>query len=197
MATDPNKSIEVLEKMNELSINPPKDVEEAKNKESPLEAVEEDLSKFTRDNFALLITQSNWVQEIQNELRSRFGLSEKDGGLSANQLIALLTNESVNLNDRIAKLLMPTFQLMTARQQAETAAKQAELKNPNITINNGAGGYSQSDMRNINENLPKEHAQEVLQGMTALGNLSKLLAKLDQPKKTEEPVEVKDTTPDD
>lgn len=196
MATDPNKSIEVLEKMNELSINPPKDVEEAKNKESPLEAVEDDLSKFTRDNFALLIKQSDWVQEIQNELRGRFGLSEKDGGLSANQLIALLTNESVNLNDRIAKLLMPTFQLMTARQQAETAAKQAELKNPNITINNGSA-YSQSDMRNINENLPKEHAQEVLQGMTALGNLSKLLSKLDQPKQTEEPVEVKDTTPKD
>ena len=179
MATDPNKSIEVLEKMNELAANPPADVEAAKNKDSPLEAVEQDLAKFTQDNFSLLMTQSNWVQEIQAELRSRFGLSEKDGGLSANQLIALLTNESVNLNDRIAKLLMPTFQLMTARQQAETAAKQAELKNPNITINNGGVGSS-SDMRVINESLSKDHAQEVLQGMTALGNLSNLLSKLDQ-----------------
>lgn len=181
MAIDPNKSIEVLEKMNELSINPPADVEAAKNKDSPLEAVEQDLAKFTQDNFSLLMTQSSWVQEIQAELRSRFGLSEKDGGLSANQLIALLTNESVNLNDRIAKLLMPTFQLMTARQQAETAAKQAEMKNPNITINNGGYG-SPSELKNATSNLDKDHAQQVLQGMTALSNLSTLLSKLDKPK---------------
>lgn len=185
MAENVNKDIQVLEKMNDLSVNPPEDVIEAKVSDSPLESVERDLAKFTQDNFSLLMSQSDWVKEIQNEIRGRFGLSEKDGGLSANQLIALLTNESVNLNDRVSKLLGPTFQLMTARQQAEYAAKSAEMKNPNITINNGSCG-DPATIRNATKDLDKDHAQQVLQGMTTLANLSNLLSGLDKKTKADD-----------
>lgn len=159
-----NNEMQVLENMNALAVNPPTDVELAKVKE-PLERVEDDLSKFTSDILDIVRTDVQTQRKIDKAIENRLDLDEKDGGFTNNQLIAVQLNYNTNLNDRISKVLGPTFQLMTAKQQAIYAAKAAESKNPNITINTANMGNDQ--MRQVNEAV----TPEVLQGLTAFNNL--------------------------
>lgn len=164
--------IQVLEDMDKRLTETSPEVLDITRQNHPIQEVENSLSKFTRDAFDYIREECNFQSEIENEIRRRLPLDEKEGGFTANQMIALLTNNTVNLNDRISKVLAPTFQLMTAKQQAEIA-KSAEMKSA-ITINNGVGS---EEMKKLNA----ASSQEVLQGLTNLNNLLNALSN----KKTE------------
>lgn len=168
-----DNEIQVLEKMEKNLTETSPEVLDITRQHHPIQEVENSLSKFTRDAFDYIREECNFQSEIENEIRRRLPLDEKEGGFTANQMIALLTNNTVNLNDRISKVLAPTFQLMTAKQQAEIA-KMNDMKASSITINNGVGS---EEMRKLNA----DSTQEVLQGLT---NLNHLLNALSQ-KKTE------------
>ena len=163
-----NTELEVLKKMDNYLQETSPEVVDITNHSQPIQEVENSLSKFTRDAFDYIREECKFQSEIEQEIRRRLSLEEKEGGFTANQMIALLTNNTVNLNDRISKVLAPTFQLMTAKQQAEIA-KSNELKNSNITINNGV---SNDEMRRLNQ----QSSQDILQGLTNLNNLLNALS---------------------
>lgn len=145
--------INALTTMNKNLTTVPKSVTDAEIK-SPISSVENSLSQFVQDSFDVTRKDFEFNQSIQDEILSR--LPEFKNA----ELIALLTNNKVNDNDRINKILAPTFQLMTAKQQAEIAALSAQ-KNDKID------DLKSANMREINEDTD----QKVLQGMTMLKNL--------------------------
>src|SRR5574344_110682 len=140
--------INALTTMNKNLTTVPKSVTDAEIK-SPISSVENSLSQFVQDSFDVTRKDFEFNQSIQDEILSR--LPEFKNA----ELIALLTNNKVNDNDRINKILAPTFQLMTAKQQAEIAALSAQ-KNDKID------DLKSANMREINEDTD----QKVLQGMT-------------------------------
>lgn len=159
------KDIQELEKMHTLSQNTSKEVIAAKLDDKPVKDVEESLSSFTKHTFDVIGEEYDFHKLLEAELANRLP------NMSDNQLITLHTNNAVNLNDRISKVLGPTFQLMTAKQQAEISARvQAEKNQVNIAIGQGA---TSSQMKSLNENIggKPEEAQAVLQGMTQLVSL--------------------------
>lgn len=162
------KEIVALETMNELVETPPAGVAESKLSDTPLDNVEKDLSRFTTDMFDVIRDKNNFNKAIENEIIRRLSLSLEDGGFDSREIIALQNNSAVNYNDVVSKVLGPTFQLMTAEQQAVYASKQAEAKQQgNITINTANMGNDQ--MRQLNES--KEVDQKTLQGLNQLNNL--------------------------
>lgn len=167
-----DKNIETLTKMNELATTPSKEVDAAKlDSERPIKDVEESLSAFTKHTFDIIKEEYNFQKEIETEISQRLQLDTNDGGFTSNQLIALHTNNSVNLNDRISKVLGPTFQLMTSKQQAEiqanaTAKAAAEKASVNINMGGSTPG-SNEYMKSVNEKA----SQQTLQGLTQLYNL--------------------------
>lgn len=166
-----DKNIETLTKMNELATTPSKEVDAAKlDNERPIKDVEESLSAFTKHTFDIIKEEYNFQKEIETEISQRLQLDANDGGFTSNQLIALHTNNSVNLNDRISKVLGPTFQLMTSKQQAEiqaNATAKAAADKASVNINMGGTPGSNEYMKSVNEKA----SQQTLQGLTQLYNL--------------------------
>jgi hypothetical protein len=163
------KELEVLNQMSQVTTQ---EVDNAKI-DSPVKFVEKSLSQFVADAFEVTRRDFELSDAIQQSLIQDLAT----GALTANQKIALLGTHSVNLNDRISKMVSPTLQLMTARQQAEIAAasqiatqKQAQNSITNIT--------------NLNQDAPKD----VIQGMTLLNNLLTTIMK----EKKEEEKETKE-----
>ena len=166
------KEIATLEKMNDLIEQPPAEVVEAKLSKTPLEDVERSLSDFTRDSFDLIRNDFQFREELKEEFRKRLQLDINQGGISSRDFLGFFNSESVNMNDRISKVLGPTFQLMTAEQQAIQMTKQAELKanSTNIQINNANQGQATQDkMKALNAS--EQVDQQTLQGMTQLANI--------------------------
>lgn len=158
------QQIAVLEKMNELAVNPPADSEVAKQLEaSPLEKVEGDIANFTSDILSIYKKDVETSNVINERIQQRLALEEKDGGFTNNQLIALQTNYNTVMNDKLSKTLGPIFTLMTEKQRNEYATKQAEAKQQAaVNINVGAG--ADANIRSLNEGVDSK----VLQGMTGL-----------------------------
>jgi hypothetical protein len=119
---------------------------------TPVESVENSLAVFARDSFEVIRSDYEFHQKIQNEVGRRL---EK---FTENQLIALLSNDSVNLNDRVSKVMAPTFGLITSKQQAEMAAKQKD------TVSLPNGKVSMDD-------LNRDKQADLLNGMKALNDL--------------------------
>jgi hypothetical protein len=156
-----DNEIKELETLNQIAQTPSENAEQAKIN-SPVKYVELTLSKFVSDAFELTRRDFELGDAIHQSLIQDLQM----GALTPNQKIALLGTHSVNLNDRISKLVSPTLQLMTARQQAEIAAasqiaqsKQAQNNVTNITA--------------LNQSAPKD----VIQGMTLLNNLLSTIVK--------------------
>lgn len=158
------QQIAVLEKMNELAVNPPADSEVAKQLEaSPLEKVEGDIANFTSDILAIYKKDVETSNAINDKIQQRLALEEKEGGFTNNQLIALQTNYNTVMNDKLSKTLGPIFTLMTEKQRNEYATKQSEAKQQAaVNINVGAG--ADANIRSLNEGVDSK----VLQGMTGL-----------------------------
>lgn len=166
-----NKDIEILEQMNELASQESPLVKEAKLSPAPVRDVESSLASFTKHTFNIISEEYEFQKEIEKEIMSRLNLPEKEGGFSSKELIALHTNNFVNLNDRVSKVLGPTFQLMTSEVNADIAARASlEKQQAQVNINLGT-----ENIKKINETCgdSKEESQAILQGIFQLQNLLK------------------------
>lgn len=103
--------------------------------EKPTELVEKRLSDFVADAFNATNKDFAFQEQLKDELRKRFS-SMTDG-----QIIALFSNNSVNLNDRVSKVIAPTFGMIQTKQQAEIAATK-QLAAQQIIVNPQGGGIN-------------------------------------------------------
>lgn len=166
-----DQSIAVLESMN--TIDTSKAVTNAKLHKTPLQDVEESLGSFTKHTFEIVKDEYDFQKAIELEIQARLPLDPKDGGFNSKELIALHTNNSVNLNDRISKILGPTFTLMTEEVRAEINARASVEKQQQAAVNINLGA-SPDNMRAANEtcgNGNKDNTQAILQGFTQLFNV--------------------------
>ena len=169
---DTDIDIAVLNAMNAVASAPTAPaVEKAKLNESPVRDVENSLGSFTQHTFEIIKDEYDFQKSIEAEIQARLQLEAKDGGFTAKELIALHTNNSVNLNDRISKVLGPTFTLMTEEVKAEIAARTAAEKQQQAQVNINLGNNASPDqMRGLNEtvgNGNRDEAQSILQGAFA------------------------------
>lgn len=167
-----DNSIAVLEEMN--NVDTTKAVAEAKLHKTPVQDVEESLGSFTKHTFEIIKDEYSFQKSIESEIQARLQLDPKDGGFTSKELIALHTNNSVNLNDRVAKVLGPTFQLMTEEVRAEINARTSLEKQQQAAVNINLGAATPDNMRLANEtcgNGNKDNTQAILQGFAQLFNI--------------------------
>ncbi len=159
--------IKTLQNLNQLAqAQPSQAVAQAKLNPSPVRDVEDSLGSFTKHTFEIIKDEYDFQKCIEAEIQARLQLEAKDGGFTAKELIALHTNNSVNLNDRISKVLGPTFSLMTEEVKAEIAARTAAEKQQQAVVNIGIGS-SPDQMKGLNETVGggnRDEAQAILQG---------------------------------
>ena len=126
-----NTEITTLENMNELLKS---DTENVKNAiiESPTEVVERRLSDFVADAFNATNKDFAFQERLKDELLKRVG------SLTDAQLINLFSNNFVNLNDRVSKVIAPTFGMMQTKQQAEIAAAK-QMASQQVIVNPQGG----------------------------------------------------------
>ena len=109
-----------------------------------------------------LIVAYEFNNKIQEEIAKR--LDE----FSNSELILLLTNNKVNDSDRLSKMLAPSFQMLTAKQQAEiTAASQEKQAAIQATGTVAASASQSSSVKDMSDNA----STELLKGMSQLSNL--------------------------
>lgn len=166
------QAIEMLEKMQSLANTPSVSVEKARLHEAPVKDVETSLAAFTKHTFNVISEEYDFQKKIEQEIAARLMLDEKQGGFSSKELIALHTNNFVNLNDRVSKVLGPTFQLMTSEINADIAARASLEKQQNAQVNIAIGADG-SRAKALNETCgsSKEESQAILQGIFQLQNL--------------------------
>jgi hypothetical protein len=141
------KALAILE--SKLAVADP--VVEAARIKTPVESVEDGLAKFARDSFEIVRDDYLFHRDLQDEVRKRLDR------FTESQLIALLSNDSVSLNDRVSKVMAPSMSLITTKQQAEIAAKAQIEKVTGDSAN-------PSTMRALNEQV----TADVLNGAKAL-----------------------------
>lgn len=155
------QSITTLESINTaLSMVPP-EVEDAKIIK-PVEAVEQKLSEFVADAFKATNKDLAFNESIKEELIKRLHT------LSDNQLIALFSNTAVNNNDRISKLIAPTFGLMTAEQQALLALLQ---KQQTAAAGNVPGAPAEDVTQSL-AGMEKDDVRDIMQGLQSVFSIA-------------------------
>lgn len=122
-----NTEISTMENMNELLKQDTQNVVEARI-EKPTELVEKKLSDFVTDAFNATNKDFAFQEQLKTELLKRVGT------MTDNQIIALYSNNSVNLNDRVSKVLGPTFGMIQSKQRAEIDAS-AKMAQNQIIVN--------------------------------------------------------------
>lgn len=123
-------------------------------------AVEKSLSEFVQDSFNVTRKDYEFNQKIQNEVANRLDQ------FSNTELIALLTNNKVNDSDRLSKLLAPSFNMLTARLNAEISAASQE-RQAAVQAGIAPQASAASNMKDLNSQASKE----VLQGFAQLQNI--------------------------
>lgn len=152
--------ITTLESMNKELVSDTRSVEAARIV-SPTDVVEEKLSDFVTDAFKATNKDLAFNEKLKDELVSRLHT------FTDNQLIALFSNTNVNLNDKISKLIAPTFQLMTATKNAEIVeTAKAKQQAANQVIVNTGNALQPNDLGQT-----KEDTRDVMQGFNTLSNL--------------------------
>jgi hypothetical protein len=131
---------------------------------SPVLKIETGLSNFLENAFNIAIKEQEFHDQIEAEIVTRLP------NLKNNELVALATSNRTNQNDLFSKLVAPTLQLATARQQNEMSQNQKASEPTHI---------SQTNIKEVNNMAP----QEVLVGLKSLFDLANVL------KKPEEPIE--------
>jgi hypothetical protein len=123
---------------------------------SPVSQIESSLGGFLQGAFQIAQEDDAFHKQIQADVIRRLPT------LTDAQVLALVVNNKTNFNDLISKLLAPTMQLATAKQQAEIAARR-EQQSPNI---------SQTNIKEINQGVP----QQVLVGLKNFSDLMQMLS---------------------
>lgn len=183
-----DENIEVLEEMNQLASVPSEAAKAARLNESPVRDVENSLGSFTRHTFEIINDEYDFQKSIEAEIQARLQLEAKDGGFTSKELIALHTNNSVNLNDRISKVLGPTFTLMTEEVKAEIAARAAKEQQQQAQVNVNIGSTPEQ-MKHLNEtvgNGNRDETQAILQGAFMFQNFLQQLGIKSPQEKIEE-----------
>lgn len=135
---------------------------EKRQDNSPVSSVETALSEFVKDSFDVTRKDYEFNNKIQEEIAKR--LDE----FSNSELILLLTNNKVNDSDRLSKMLAPSFQMLTAKQQAEiTAASQEKQAAIQATGTVAASASQSSSVKDMSDSA----STELLKGMSQLSNL--------------------------
>lgn len=167
------KEIAVLEDLEKMSSVPSVAADNARLSSSPVQDVEKSLGSFTRHTFDIIKEEYDFQRCIEEDIKKRLQLDPKEGGFTAKEVIALLTNNSVNLNDRISKVLGPTFQLMTEEVKAEINARNNLEREKQAQVNIAIGGNAPEDIKRLNETVGsnKDEAQAIMQGMFQMMNL--------------------------
>ena len=170
-----NTEIQTLEGMNNLLKQDTANVQAARI-ETPTEAVEKKLSDFVADAFKATNRDFAFNEQLKQELIRRMP------NMTDNQFIALFSNNAVNMNDRISKLIAPTFGMMQTKQQAEIAAAKQAAQNQ-IIVNPGQASGGVGDIGSTLEGRP-EDVRDIIEG----GNiLSQLFTALGQANRSEIP----------
>lgn len=126
-----NTEIQTLENMNELLKKDTDSVAKIKE-ETPTEKVEKKLSDFIADAFKATCSDFAFLEALkQDGLRRLSSMSDA-------QYIAFLGSSQVNMNDRISKLIAPTFGMMQTKQQAEIAAAK-QMASQQVIVNPQGG----------------------------------------------------------
>ena len=174
-----NTEITTLENMNDLL---KEDTENVKNAiiESPTEVVERRLSDFVADAFNATNKDFAFQERLKDELLKRVG------SLTDAQLINLFSNNFVNLNDRVSKVIAPTFGMMQTKQQAEIASAK-QLAAQQIIVNPQGGGAN-SPISNPTQSMSGDakDISDILAGGTVLTQLLQALGQ-ETPKPTVDP----------
>lgn len=183
-----DENIEVLEEMSQLASVPSEAAKAARLNESPVRDVENSLGSFTRHTFEIINDEYDFQKSIEAEIQARLQLEAKDGGFTSKELIALHTNNSVNLNDRISKVLGPTFTLMTEEVKAEIAARAAKEQQQQAQVNVNIGSTPEQ-MKHLNETVGggnRDETQAILQGAFMFQNFLQQLGVKSPQEKIEE-----------
>lgn len=151
--------IQVLEKMNSMLVSDTKNVELARVN-SPVEKVEQKLSDFINDAFIATNKDFEFNEKLKDEILKRLP------GFTDNQMIALFSNTNVNLNDKISKIIAPTFQLMTATKNAEIVETARAKQTGNQVIVNTGTSVTPSDLGDS-----KEDTRDYMQGLNIFSSL--------------------------
>jgi hypothetical protein len=133
---------------------------------TPVLKIESGLSNFLQNAFDIAIKEQEFQRQIEAEIVSRLPT------LKNQEIIALATSNRTNQNDLFSKLVAPTLQLATARQQNEMAQTQ---KVTETTI-------SQTNIKEMNTLAP----QDVLQGFKSLFDMVTVLRRPEEAVEYEE-----------
>ena len=152
-----------------MELGPSEDIEisESTKKLSPVLKIETGLSNFLQNAFNIAVQEQEFHNKIEKEIVSRLPQ------LKNSELIALATANRTNQNDLFSKLVAPTLQLATARQQNEMTQLQKQENSTTI---------SQTNIHEVNQMAP----QEVLVGLKSLFDLANVLKKPEVPIEYEE-----------
>ena len=174
-----NTEITTLENMNDLL---KEDTENVKNAiiESPTEVVERRLSDFVADAFNATNKDFAFQERLKDELLKRVG------SLTDAQFINLFSNNFLKLNDRVSKVIAPTFGMMQTKQQAEIASAK-QLAAQQIIVNPQCGGAN-SPISNPTQSMSGDakDISDILAGGTVLTQLLQALGQ-ETPKPTVDP----------
>ena len=123
----------------------------------PVEAVEQKLADFVADAFKATNKDLAFNESLKSEILKRLPK------MSDNQIIALFSNNAVNTNDRISKIIAPTFGLMTAEQQALLAMLQKQQSQNQTVVN--VGSNPQDGLQpGMLDGMDKDQVRDLLQG---------------------------------
>lgn len=172
-----NTEIQTLESMHSLLKEDTQNVKDARI-ETPTEVVEKKLSDFVTDAFKATDRDFAFNEQLKTELSRRMP------NMTDNQFIALFSTYNVNLNDRVSKIIAPTFGMMQTKQQAEIAAQKQAAQNQ-IVIN-----PSQSNVGNSISSSIEGKPDEVKDIMIGGNVLSQLFTAIGQSQRNE----IKDTS---
>lgn len=115
------------------------DKTENKENESPIGMVEKTVADFLNKAIEATLSSNRLATALEDSLIN--DLPE----MKPNEKIALINIERSSMNDRIFKLLSPSFGLLTAKQQAEIQAKaKQESQNAAVQVNIGQGNTQDS-----------------------------------------------------
>jgi len=123
-------------------------------KSGKVEEIENDTAAYVKDVFNIVRKRADFLDLLEAEVLNRLG------DLTAAQLIALVSNTTVNTNDAINKALAPTAQILTEKQRAEAAKA-------NAMAAAGTAVAQANTIQAINSGAP----QDVLIGMKGLADL--------------------------
>lgn len=171
-----------LERAHEIISNPPSQEVVDATITNPVAKVEEAVANYVSTATEVYMTNNQFSDAIRADILRRLP------SLSNEQVLGLFGTDRVTGTDQMAKLLGPTFQLMTARQQAEIAEKgrreaaAEKMAATGVQVNIGNVGNGLDSARAANESLDKNQAQEVLQGLTVISQLIEAQKKADTKK---------------